>query len=43
VQDKFAAAGAEPYATTPEQFGRILLEDIQKWAQVVKSSGARID
>jgi tripartite-type tricarboxylate transporter receptor subunit TctC len=41
--EKFAAAGADPYATAPEQFARILLDDIQKWSQVVKTSGAKID
>jgi tripartite-type tricarboxylate transporter receptor subunit TctC len=41
--EKFGAAGADPYATSPEQFSRILLEDIQKWAQVVKASGAKLD
>jgi tripartite-type tricarboxylate transporter receptor subunit TctC len=41
--EKFAANGADPYATTPEQFSRILAQDIQKWAQVVKASGAKID
>lgn len=43
VQERFAEAGAEPYATTPEQFGRVLQDDIVKWAKVVKASGARID
>ena len=43
VMEKFAALGADPYVTQPEQFGRILQEDIQKWAQVVKASGARVD
>ena len=41
--EKFAAAGADPYPTAPEQFARILQDDIQKWSQVVKTSGARID
>ena len=41
--EKFAAAGADPYVTTPEQFGRVLQDDIQKWAQVVKASGAKLD
>ena len=41
--EKFAAAGADPYPTQPEQFSRILQDDIHKWAQVVKASGARID
>lgn len=43
VVDKFAAIGADPYITQPDQFGRILQDDIHKWAQVVKASGARID
>jgi tripartite-type tricarboxylate transporter receptor subunit TctC len=41
--EKFAAAGADPYPTAPEQFARILQDDIQKWSQVVKTSGAKID
>lgn len=41
--EKFAGAGAEPYVTTPEQFSRVLQDDIQKWSQVVKTSGAKID
>jgi tripartite-type tricarboxylate transporter receptor subunit TctC len=43
VQAKFAAEGAEPYTTTPEQFAHVLQDDIVKWAKVVKASGARID
>ena len=43
LQEKFAAAGADPYTTTPEQFARVLQDDIQKWSQVVKASGAKID
>lgn len=38
--DKFAVLGAEPYETTPQEFAAILHADIQKWAVVVKSSGA---
>jgi tripartite-type tricarboxylate transporter receptor subunit TctC len=41
--EKFAANGADAYATSPEQFARVLLDDIQKWSQVVKASGARLD
>jgi tripartite-type tricarboxylate transporter receptor subunit TctC len=41
--EKFAGLGADPYPTQPEQFGRVLQDDIQKWARVVKASGARID
>jgi tripartite-type tricarboxylate transporter receptor subunit TctC len=41
--EKFAAAGADPYVTAPEQFARILQDDIHKWSQVVKTSGAKLD
>ena len=41
--EKFSGVGADAYTTTPEQFGRILQDDIRKWAQVVKASGAKLD
>lgn len=43
VIEKFSAAGAEVYATTPAQFGAILKDDIAKWSKVVKASGAKLD
>ena len=43
VIDKFAAQGAEPYITDPQQFANVLRADIVKWGQVVKASGASVD
>lgn len=43
VIEKFNAAGAEPFATTPAQFGAMLKDDIAKWSKVVKASGAKLD
>ncbi|KQT13844.1 Bug family tripartite tricarboxylate transporter substrate binding protein [Ramlibacter sp. Leaf400] len=43
VVDKFAAQGAEPYLTDPQQFAGVLKADIAKWSQVVKASGASVD
>jgi tripartite-type tricarboxylate transporter receptor subunit TctC len=43
VADAFAAQGAEPFITTPDAFSRILKRDIDKWAVVVKESGAKLD
>ena len=40
---KFAALGAEPYESTPQAFAAVLHADIQRWAAVVKSSGATAD
>lgn len=43
VVDQFAAQGAEPCLTTPQQFAAVLQADIAKWDQVVKASGASED
>jgi tripartite-type tricarboxylate transporter receptor subunit TctC len=37
------AQGAEPVASTPEQFAAVLQTDIARWAKVVKESGAKVD
>ena len=44
LRDKLELQGVELAApTTPEQFAKILNEDIARWAQIVKTSGASID
>jgi tripartite-type tricarboxylate transporter receptor subunit TctC len=43
VREKFAAIGAEPGNSTPEQFGELIRKEYAKWGEVVKRSGARID
>jgi len=35
--------GAEPVGNTPEEFDRLLREDVARWAEVVKVSGARAE
>ena len=43
VVERFSAQGADPYATTPAQFGAVLAADVEKWSAVVRASGARVD
>jgi tripartite-type tricarboxylate transporter receptor subunit TctC len=35
--------GAEPVGNTPEEFAKLLKEELARWAEVVKVSGARAD
>jgi tripartite-type tricarboxylate transporter receptor subunit TctC len=35
--------GADPVGSTPEEFSRLLREEVARWAEVVKVSGARAD
>jgi tripartite-type tricarboxylate transporter receptor subunit TctC len=43
VKAAWAAQGAEPMFMTPEEFDAYLRKDIEKWANVVKISGAKAE
>jgi tripartite-type tricarboxylate transporter receptor subunit TctC len=43
VAAKFKALGAEPMASTPEEFRDFAHAESVKWAQVIKTSGAKVD
>ncbi|HZF18448.1 MAG TPA: tripartite tricarboxylate transporter substrate binding protein [Burkholderiales bacterium] len=43
VKDTWAKQGAVPMHMSAEEFGKFMEQDIQKWAKVVKFSGARVD
>ncbi len=40
VREKFAAYGAVPLGSTPDEFARFIQSEMVKWAKVVKFSGA---
>jgi tripartite-type tricarboxylate transporter receptor subunit TctC len=42
LQKSWAAQGAVPMVMTPDEFDKYLREDIEKWAKVVKVSGAQV-
>ena len=43
VKERLDIAGFEAIGTSPEQFGTYIRSEIEKWAKVVKASGARAD
>jgi tripartite-type tricarboxylate transporter receptor subunit TctC len=43
LRERMSAIGMEPAPTTPEQFDAFIRTEIDKWAQVVKASGAKLD
>jgi tripartite-type tricarboxylate transporter receptor subunit TctC len=43
VRSQLAAQGVDPMPKTPAQLREYLREEIDKWAQVVRASGARVD
>ena len=43
VKDAWAKQGAAPMSMTADEFGQYVKEDIAKWANIVKISGAKVD
>lgn len=43
VRARLATVGAEVETTSPQEFARIIRSEIDRWAQVVKASGARVN
>ena len=43
VKERLAAQGAETYTSTPEKFAEMIKTETEKWAKVVKFSGAQLD
>lgn len=43
LRERLARFGFDPVSNTPEQFGTIIANDVVKWGQAVRASGARVD
>jgi tripartite-type tricarboxylate transporter receptor subunit TctC len=43
IRQRLIEQGAEPVGNSPEEFSKLLKEELARWAEVVKVSGARAD
>lgn len=43
LEKKLGGQGADVAGSTPEQFSRLIRDDITRWGRIVKDSGAKID
>ena len=43
VKERLASSGADPAPTSPEELGKLVREEMAKWAKVVADSGAKAD
>jgi tripartite-type tricarboxylate transporter receptor subunit TctC len=43
MQEKYAAGGSKATAMTPREFAAFIREDTERWAPVIRASGARVE
>lgn len=43
IKSRLVEQGAEPVGNTPEEFGKLLREEVARWAEVISAAGIRAD
>ena len=39
IKDKYADLGLNPFAVSPNEFGKLIADDVEKWKKVMKAAG----
>ena len=42
IRERALAAGAEPFTSTPQEFGAMIRDETRKWAQVIRTAGIKL-
>jgi tripartite-type tricarboxylate transporter receptor subunit TctC len=43
MRDKLAALGFSPVGSTPEEYGALIKDDIDRWSRVVRDAGIKVE
>jgi tripartite-type tricarboxylate transporter receptor subunit TctC len=43
IRERLLMQGLEPVGNSPEEFGKLIRDELPKWAKIVKVSGAKVD
>jgi tripartite-type tricarboxylate transporter receptor subunit TctC len=43
MRERLAELGGKPIASTPEDFGKVIAVETEKWAPIVKATGAKVE
>ncbi len=43
IRERLIASGVDPVGTTPEEFGAYVRSEVEKWARVIRATGAKPD
>jgi len=43
IRDRLASQGVDAHSNTPEEFSRLMVTDVERWANVIKRAGVRVE
>ena len=43
LKARLADLGAEPFASSPTEFGKFIVDETEKWAKVIRTAGIKAE